>query len=566
MGVCNRVISIILAVTTVGTVFGVSEVSARQSSKASVKTERQTTKNKNTKTQKSTKATTKKRQVRKSGTQSGKKAPESKAELQRRQQAAQAEIAETRRKIQENDRQVRQNLAELGKLQGDIETTKKQVAATRNQVTTLQNRIGTLEGKIAQGDKEVARMRGEYLKAVKAVRKRKGSNSTLAYIFSSKSFGEARRRMRYLREFSEWRKKQTDEIQKELNVLNQERTALAHSRDMYGKALARNVTAQKQLETQYGKQDAIVVQLRANGSALKTHLAQKQQEANALKGRVAALIAAEQRAAEQREAERLAAEKRAAEQRAAEQRAAEEKAARDRELAMTPKPGKTEEAKEPAKPKQTQKDSKTKEQRKRRPKQPKQDKQQPKQEKTEPQKNASNSGREYADARNRRPRSDRADASVSSGTSSASASGSKPAGGSNFASMRGSLPRPVGGAFNITSRFGPHSLPDLPDVVYDNPGIDAEVSRGATAQAVYAGKVSGVYMIPGFSTVVIVNHGGYYTVYGNLASASVKVGDVVKQGSAVGRVADSEDSPGHGQIHFEVWKNRDKQDPLAWIR
>lgn len=531
---------------TVVAAFGEPVAPSGQSRKNKAWTEKQTAKN------------TKKRQTRKTGTKAVKKTPESKAELQRRQQAAQAEIAETRRKIQENDRQVSRNLAELGKLQGDIETAKRQVAATRSQVTTLQNRIGTLEGKIAQGDKEVARMRGEYLKAVKAVRKRKGSNSTLAYLFSSKSFGEARRRMRYLREFSEWRKKQTDEIQKELNVLNQERAALAQSRDMYGKALARNVTAQKQLETQYSKQDAIVVQLKANGSALKTHLAQKQQEANALKGRVAALIAAEQRAAEQREAERLAAEKRAAEQ-----RAAEEKAARDRELAMTPKPGKAEEAKEPAKEKP--KETKAKEQRKRRPKQSKQaqSKQQPRQEKTEPQKNAGNSGREYADARNRRPRTD---ASVPSGSSSSSASGSKPAGGSNFASMRGSLPRPVGGAFNITSRFGPHSLPDLPDVVYDNPGIDAEVARGATAQAVYAGKVSGVYMIPGFSTVVIVNHGGYYTVYGNLASASVKVGDVVKQGSAVGRVADSEDSPGHGQIHFEVWKNRDKQDPLAWIR
>ena len=549
MGVCNRVISIILAAMTVVAAFGEPVAPSGQSRKNKARTEKQTAKN------------TKKRQTRKTGTKAVKKTPESKAELQRRQQAAQAEIAETRRKIQENDRQVSRNLAELGKLQGDIETAKKQVAVTRNQVTTLQNRIGSLEGKIAQGDKEVARMRGEYLKAVKAVRKRKGSNSTLAYIFSSKNFGEARRRMRYLREFSEWRRKQTDEIQNELNVLNRERAALAQSRDMYGKALARNVTAQKQLETQYSKQDAIVVQLKANGSALKTHLAQKQQEANALKGRVAALIAAEQRAAEQREAERLAAERRAAEKRAAEQRAAEEKAARDRELAMTPKPGKAEEAKEPAKEKP--KETKAKEQRKRRPKQSKQEKpkQQPRQEKTEPQKNASNSGKEYADARNRRPR-----ASAPSGSSSSSASGSKPAGGSNFASMRGSLPRPVGGAFNITSRFGPHSLPDLPDVVYDNPGIDAEVARGATAQAVYVGRVSGVYMIPGFSTVVIVNHGGYYTVYGNLASASVKVGDVVKQGSAVGRVADSEDSPGHGQIHFEVWKNRDKQDPLVWIR
>ena len=132
--------------------------------------------------------------------------------------------------------------------------------------------------------------------------------------------------------------------------------------------------------------------------------------------------------------------------------------------------------------------------------------------------------------------------------------------------MKGSLPRPVAGSFKVTSRFGKHSLPDLPDVTYDNPGIDAEVSAGAAAQAVYGGKVSGVYMIPGYSTVVIVSHGGYYTVYGNIASASVKVGDVVKQGQSLGRLAHDEENPSHSLIHFEVWKNRDKMDPLGWIR
>ncbi len=103
-------------------------------------------------------------------------------------------------------------------------------------------------------------------------------------------------------------------------------------------------------------------------------------------------------------------------------------------------------------------------------------------------------------------------------------------------------------------------------MVYDNPGIDAEVASGATAQAVYAGKVSGVYMIPGFATVIIVNHGEYYTVYGNIDTASIKVGDTVRQGDAVGRVASDPDNPGHSSIHFEVWKNRDKQNPAAWIR
>ena len=65
---------------------------------------------------------------------------------------------------------------------------------------------------------------------------------------------------------------------------------------------------------------------------------------------------------------------------------------------------------------------------------------------------------------------------------------------------------------------------------------------------------------------MIVNHGNYYTVYGNIASPSVKVGDVVKQGQAVGKLAPSEDDPSHSSIHFEVWKNRDKLNPLDWIR
>lgn len=132
--------------------------------------------------------------------------------------------------------------------------------------------------------------------------------------------------------------------------------------------------------------------------------------------------------------------------------------------------------------------------------------------------------------------------------------------------MRGALPRPVSGGFRITSPFGRHSLPDLPDVTYDNPGIDVEVDAGAAAKAVYQGKVSGVYMIPGFATVVIVNHGDYYTVYGNIASSTVKVGDSVKQGQTLGNVAADSDNPGHSTLHFEVWKGREKLNPSSWIR
>ena len=161
----------------------------------------------------------------------------------------------------------------------------------------------------------------------------------------------------------------------------------------------------------------------------------------------------------------------------------------------------------------------------------------------------------YADARKRTPRSNNT-VNVSSAQS----------GATSFEGMKGKLPYPVAGPFRLTSRFGQQTLPDLPDVMYDNPGIDAEVNRGASAIAVYEGKVSGVYMIPGYNTVVIVNHGNYYTVYGNISSPSVKVGDMVSVGQGLGLLAAQEDDDTHGSIHFEVWRNREKLNPQEWLK
>lgn len=491
---------------------------------------------------------------------------ESRADLQKQQATAQKEIADTRAKIKENDREVSRNLAELGKLEGDIAATKAKVTESTRQVNALQTRIGVLEGQISAGEAQLARMREGYLKAIKQMRARKGSNSRLAYIFSSKSLGEARRRMRYLREFNDWRVRKQTEIQGQIRTLQGQRQDLAQSKTQKDKALATQVAAQRNLQVQYKQQDALVEQLKANGTALKNHLAQKQAEVNQLRSRVSALIAAEEaqrREAERRAAEQRAAEQRAAEQRAAEQRLAEQRAAEQKEREERVRAQAEADAKAKADAKAEKASRRERERMARREKEKREDQERAARQKRDEKSKSGNSS--YADARKRAPRGK---TGVSKETDSKqTASVARPsAGASGFAGMRGKLPRPVSGSFRVTSRFGRHSLPDLPDVMYDNPGIDAEVAAGAAANAVYGGKVSGVYMIPGFSTVVIVNHGDYYTVYGNLSAASVRVGDIVKQGQALGRVAPSEDDTSHGSIHFEVWKNRDKQDPLGWIR
>lgn len=515
-----------------------------------------------------------------------KQTSETSADVRRRQEETQREIRRTQQQIRANDAEIKKSLAELGRLEGDINAGKARVDESARKVNSLHGQISGLQQQISADEKTLARLRAEYLKSVRKMRVKRKSKSLLAFVFSSSSFNEAVRRMRYLRQVSDWRDRRSREITGRVESLKARTRQLAHAKSAHDRALAENVSAQRQLQARYDRQDAIVVGLKRNGQALNAHLTKKQSEANALKGRVASLIAEEQRRAQAEErarAEREERERRAAEQRAREERAMaearqkllEEERVRRQEEALT---ARNEAGSETTKPDNTKavkaKEEKPKTERTAVSKPAREKPKTGKPERTREEKSSERADVSYAQARRRKPRGrtvkeapspDAANSAAAAASGSGAKSAASPA-HSGFGGMKGALPRPVAGQFRVISRFGPHSLPDMPGVTYDNPGIDAEVAPGATAQAVYAGKVSGVYVVDGYSTVVIINHGGYYTVYGNIASSTVKAGDSVKQGQALGRLATDSDNPSHSVIHFEVWRNRDKMDPLGWIR
>lgn len=526
---------------------------------------------------------------------------ETSADVKRQQETTQQEINRTREQIRLNEQEVKKKLAELSKIGDNIATGKVKVAQSAKKVETLKNEIGKLQTSIDAENRQLERLRAEYLKSVKKMRSKSKETSTLAFIFSSRNFNEAMRRMRYLRQFSKWRGNKSAEIEEHVADLKRQTQELTTAKAQHDKALAENVAAQNSLQKEYASQDAIVVELKKNGDALRSHLTKKQGEANALKNRVAALIAEEQRKAEadrqaraeaearrKAEADRQARERAEAERKAAEaeRKAAEEKRIQEERLlaqqteadkkaqakakAEADKKAKAEadkqakakaEADKKAKAKaEADKKAKAEADKRAKAEAEKAKKDNKKKTEKEPTKESEVS---YAEARGRKPRPG---STGNTNTASEPKPAPAPTAGSSFAGSKGALPRPVGGHYRITSRFGTNTLPDMPNVTYDNPGIDIETSKGATASSVFGGTVSGVYMVPGYGTVVIINHDGYYTVYGNLGQANVKVGDKVKQGSAVGHVAEDVDNPGFGMLHFEVWKNRDKQDPSAWIR
>ncbi len=132
-----------------------------------------------------------------------------------------------------------------------------------------------------------------------------------------------------------------------------------------------------------------------------------------------------------------------------------------------------------------------------------------------------------------------------------------------FSQNKGKLPWPVGSGF-ISQAFGIHPHPTLKNITTENNGINISTTGGSKAKAVFEGEVTAIVRIPGLFNTVLVKHGEFFTVYSNLEVVSVTKGQKLKVGAEVGQIHTNEE--GKTELHFEVWKGNEKQNPETWLR
>ena len=137
--------------------------------------------------------------------------------------------------------------------------------------------------------------------------------------------------------------------------------------------------------------------------------------------------------------------------------------------------------------------------------------------------------------------------------------------GKSFENNRGRLPWPVDNG-SITERFGRNYHPTLSGVEWNNNGIDITCNKNSRVRAVFEGEVTTVFSVPGAGKVVIVKHGAYRTVYGNLAETFVGVGAKVSTKQAIGTLLnDGGVSICHFEVHQVVGVNPVTLNPSLWI-
>lgn len=133
----------------------------------------------------------------------------------------------------------------------------------------------------------------------------------------------------------------------------------------------------------------------------------------------------------------------------------------------------------------------------------------------------------------------------------------------NFYANKGRLPWPIDRGI-ITGKFGIQDHPVLKNVKIRNDGIFISTVKGSDVKCVFKGIVSKIFSLPGSNYAVIVKHGNYFTLYNNLVNVFVKEGDMVDTKQKIGTVFTDLEN-GESILHFQVWKEMEKNDPETWL-
>lgn len=138
---------------------------------------------------------------------------------------------------------------------------------------------------------------------------------------------------------------------------------------------------------------------------------------------------------------------------------------------------------------------------------------------------------------------------------------------SSFEKNKGKLPWPVSRG-TITKKFGKQRHSQVSTTFIQNNGIDISTLKSSMVRAVFGGKVTSIFTIPGSGQTVIVSHGAYRTVYSNLKTVTVKLNQKLKTKQTIGSLL-ANSSGTISESHFEIWKisggDMRPQNPSIWL-
>jgi septal ring factor EnvC (AmiA/AmiB activator) len=212
-------------------------------------------------------------------------------ELERQRKAVLEDIELTSKLLNETSASAKNSLNRLNLLSQQLLSRKKIVSLLEQEIAAINTKIKTMGDDISVLDKDLAKTKDNY---AKSMQNRQQEHRTAQYkmllILSAENLSQSYRRMRYLREYSNWQKDEAGRIVKKQEEIVRRKAELEDSRKEKQELLVQRGEENKKLEEEEQLQQKEVRELGKKQKDLQKQLQENKKQADALNKQIENLI------------------------------------------------------------------------------------------------------------------------------------------------------------------------------------------------------------------------------------------------------------------------------------
>jgi septal ring factor EnvC (AmiA/AmiB activator) len=190
-----------------------------------------------------------------------------------------------------SNKKTRKNVVtEVEDLQVKLNVREELIKVTNAQVNLLTRKINLNQRNISSQRKELEELKADYAKMIQYSYASKSLQNRLMFLFSSESFLQAYKRIQYLKQYTQYRRKQGVAIGEKTLLLQKLNKTLIEEKSKKVTLVNENKTVQEQLKKERINQQSLIKSLKLKAQNLSAQISKKEQQARAIDQEIDRLI------------------------------------------------------------------------------------------------------------------------------------------------------------------------------------------------------------------------------------------------------------------------------------
>ena len=199
--------------------------------------------------------------------------------LEKQKKLLQAEIKQINTLLFNNSKREKSILSQVEDLNVKISVRTELVKVNNQQANLLTQQINVNQRDITNLRKELKELKKDYAEMIQKSYKSKSSQNRLMFLFSSEDFLQAYKRIQYMKQYTNFRKKQGEEITQKTKTLQSLNKALLEQKAQKEALVMENREAQQELQQERRSQQRLIRGLKSKSRSLAIEIKQKQRKA-----------------------------------------------------------------------------------------------------------------------------------------------------------------------------------------------------------------------------------------------------------------------------------------------